>query len=203
MLEDSRQMRRRGDAVKAVPSTGHRVGISVTGSAKGSASGSAGFTLIELVMTMTVMAILAMGVIPLVKLSVKRQREQQLHETLRSIRGAIDEFHRDTANMICTGTTAGAPPPGGPAYIDPRSKVVISDCTIFGVDNIDRYPPDLDTLVNGVNVIPRALPGGTGGRGLDSTGGGSALGQASTKKKVYLRAIPIDPITGKQEWDFR
>ena len=191
--------RRRGDTVKVVRRTGHRVSISVTGSA----SSSAGFTLIELVMTLTVMAILAMGAIPLVKLSVKRQREQQLRETLRSIRGAIDEFHRDTANMICTGTTAGAPPPGGPAYIDPRSKVVISDCTIFGVDNIDRYPPDLDTLVNGVNVIPRALPGGTGGRGLDSTGGGSALGQASTKKKVYLRAIPIDPITGKQEWDFR
>src|ERR1700730_1579306 len=191
--------RRRGDTVKVVRRTGHRVSISVTGSA----SSSAGFTLIELVMTLTVMAILAMGAIPLIKLSVKRQREQQLRETLRSIRGAIDEFHRDTANMICTGTTAGAPPPGGPAYIDPRSKVVISDCTIFGVDNIDRYPPDLDTLVNGVNVIPRALPGGTGGRGLDSTGGGSALGQASTKKKVYLRAIPIDPITGKQEWDFR
>jgi len=28
-------------------------------------------------------------------------------------------------------------------------------------------------------------------------------GQLATKKKVYLRAIPIDPVTGKQEWDLR
>src|ERR1700682_929300 len=201
MKDDSRQnaARQRGDTVKAVPATGHSVTVSVSRSAPD----SAGFTLIELVMTLTVMAILAMGAIPLVKLSVKRQKEQQLRETLRSIRAAIDEFHRDTANMICTGGTTGSTPQGGQTYVDPRSKVVISDCTIFGVDNLDRYPPDLDTLVNGVNVIPRALPGGTGGRGLDSTGGGSALGQSSTKKKVYLRAIPIDPITGKQEWAFR
>lgn len=197
--------RRRGDTVKAVQATGHRVTISATGSARGSdagsASQSAGFTLIELVMTLTVMAILAMGAIPLVKLSVKRQKEQQLRETLRSIRGAIDEFHRDTAAMVCTGTAATAPPPGTAPYVDPRSKVVISDCTIFGIDNIDRYPPDLDTLVSGVNVIPRANQGG--GRGDPNVKATDLGSQLATKKKVYLRAIPIDPITGKQDWDFR
>jgi general secretion pathway protein G len=201
MKSDSRQnaaARRRGDTVKAVRATGHRVAISATGSARGSASHKAGFTLIELVMTMTVMAILAMGAIPLVKLSVKRQKEQQLRETLRSIRGAIDEFHRDTANMPnCAGTTAIAPPPNSAVYIDPRSKVVISDCTIFGVDNIDRYPPDLQTLVDGVNVIPRAPA--INNPNTPAT----QVNQLATKKKVYLRAIPIDPITGKREWDFR
>src|SRR5450432_2205929 len=108
MNEDSQQnaaARRRGDMVNAIEATGHRVSISATGSALCSGRGSAGFTLIELVMTLTVMAILAMGAIPLVKLSVKRQKEQQLRETLRAIRGAIDEFHRDTAGMSCTGTT--------------------------------------------------------------------------------------------------
>ena len=194
--------RRRGDMAKAVPATGHRVSVAATGSVGGSVWGSAGFTLIELVMTLTVMSILALGVIPLVKLSVKRQKEQQLRETLRSIRGAIDEFHRDTVGMVCTGTTAVAPPPGPPAFIDPRSKVVISDCTIFGVDNIDRYPPDLDTLVNGINVTPRAN-GPTGGAGVPGVKATDVGGQLATKKKVYLRAIPIDPITGKQEWDFR
>jgi general secretion pathway protein G len=199
--------RRRGDTVKVIQLTGHRVALSESRPAGGPGSGSVprseGFTLIELVMTVTIMAILALGAIPLVKLSVRRQKEQQLHETLRALRAAIDEFHRDTVAMVCTGGTSTSTGGGGPIYIDPRSKVVISDCTIFGVDNIDRYPPDLDTLVNGVNVTPRAPQ--TGGLGLgQGNSGTSTLGsQLSTKKKVYLRKLPIDPITGKAEWDLR
>jgi general secretion pathway protein G len=107
-----------------------------------------------------------------------------------------------------TGTGTGGTGTGGSTYIDPRSKVVISDCTVFGVDNPDRYPPDLETLVSGVNVVPRGATN-VGGRGLESTGtssgnSDSVLGsQLSTKKKVYLRSIPIDPVTGKAEWDLR
>ena len=170
-----------------------------------------GFSLIELVLTITIMTILTLGVVPLVKVSIKRQREQRLHDTLRQIRMAIDEFHRDTIGSPCVGGFQGGtgtggtgtgqlPPPPNP-LIDPRSKVYISDCTIFGVDNPDHYPPDLDTLVNGVNVLPR-VPQQMGGAGI---GGRDPLSQSqlSTKKKVYLREIPIDPITGKQEWDFR
>jgi general secretion pathway protein G len=29
------------------------------------------------------------------------------------------------------------------------------------------------------------------------------VGQLSTKQKVYLRQVPIDPMTGKAEWDIR
>jgi general secretion pathway protein G len=152
--------------------------------------GQRGFTLIELVITVTVLSILTLGIVPLMKLSVKRQREEQLRAALRQMRGAIDEFHRDTADMTC-GPATGLPP-----YIDPRSRVKISDCTIFGVDNPDRYPPDLDVLVSGVNVVPRLLPGGGGG-------GGGGLPQLSTKKKVYLRDIPVDPMTGEADWEFR
>ena len=166
-----------------------------------------GFTLIELVMTITIMTILTLGVIPLIKVSVKRQKEQQLRDALRQMRIAIDEFHRDTVGMVCTGAAIqpqqqqqqGTP-------IDPRSKVVISDCTVFGVDNPDRYPPDLETLVSGVNVIPRGMPGQMGGQGLGRDPGDNTSvldSQLSTKKKVYLRAIPIDPMTGKAEWDLR
>jgi general secretion pathway protein G len=163
-----------------------------------SESGRRGFTLIELVITITILTILTMGVIPLLKLSVKRQKEQQLHAVLRQMRTAIDEFHRDTVGINCTGTiNPSQPQPQG--YIDPRSKVKISDCTIFGVDNPDRYPPDLQTLVDGVNVVPRAGIAGPGAPGVDAT----KVGELSTKKKVYLRAIPIDPITGKAEWDLR
>jgi general secretion pathway protein G len=173
-----------------------------------------GFTLIELVITITVMTIMTMGVIPLLKLSVKRQKEQQLRDSLRVMRTAIDEFHRDTVGMNCTGVgttgtgTGTGTGQGGSTYFDPRSKVVISDCTVFGVDNPDRYPPDLETLISGVNVVPRGASN-VGGRGLESSGtssgsSDSVLGsQLSTKKKVYLRSLPIDPMTGEAEWDLR
>jgi general secretion pathway protein G len=161
-----------------------------------------GFSLIELMITVTVLTILTMGVLPLVKVSVKRQKEQQLRETLRQIRTAIDEFHRDTVGMVCTGvalTPQQQAQQQQNVFLDPRSKVVISDCTIFGVDNPDHYPPDLETLVNGVNVVPRGSAGGRGQQGVAAT----EVGQVSTKTKVYLRGLPVDPITGKAEWDLR
>ncbi len=207
LLETEPGTCRRGDPVSEVKSTGRRVALLLPA--------ADGFSLIELVMTITVMTILTMGVIPLVKVAVKRQKEQQLREVLRQMRTAIDEFHRDTVGMVCTGGVAGTTPSGQPipvpnqnTLIDPRSKVVISDCTIFGVDNPDHYPPELQTLIEGVNVVPRAASS-VGGRGLESTGtapGSSSStldAQAATKKKIYLRQLPIDPITGKAEWDFR
>lgn len=181
---------------------------------------SRGFTLIELVMTMAIMAILTAGIIPLIKVSVKRQREQQLHEALRQMRSAIQEFHRDTVGAQCTGASGagagldGAPPSnrvpdisnnsgGAPTpYVDPRSKVMISDCKIFTVENPDRYPPDLQTLVDGVNVTPRTQDIGGGGKSVfEQQATKDSL--ASLKKKVYLRSIPVDPMTGKAEWDLR
>lgn len=162
-----------------------------------------GFTLIELVMTITVMTILTLGVIPLVKVSVKRQKEQQLRDALRQMRIAIDEFHRDTVGMPIVGIGAETQPrpPQPGVLLDPRSKVVISDPTIFGVDNPDRYPPDLETLVSGVNVIPRGGMGAFGNPNVNATDVGNS--ELSTKKKVYLRAIPIDPMTGEAEWELR
>lgn len=198
MALDGRQQdaesQRRGDTVTGVMVPGRRVAF----------ASARGFTLIELVMTITVMTILTLGVIPLMQMSVKRQKEQQLRDALRQMRIAIDEFHRDTVGMPTIGLEGAVRPPSPQpqAPIDPRSRVVISDATIFGVDNPDRYPPDLETLVNGVNVIPRGGSlGGRGVQGVNATEVGS--GELSTKKKVYLRAIPIDPMTGKAEWDMR
>ena len=197
---------KRGDWMSSTNSTGRRFLLPPV-------FREAGFTLIELVITITVLTIMTLGVMPLVKVAVRRQKEQQLRDSLRQIRTAIDEFHRDTIGMACTGTGIGVPQQGGQpqgsVVIDPRSKVVISDCTLFGVDNPDHFPPSLEILYEGVNVVPRATAGAAGGRGLQSTGTQSSDtssqldSQLATKKKVYLRDIPVDPMTGKADWDLK
>jgi general secretion pathway protein G len=172
-----------------------------------------GWTLIELVITMTVMSILTLAIIPIVRTSIRRQREQRLRESLREMRSAIDEFHRDTVNMQCgppgaTGGTAGVVPPGTPGtpgggvYLDPRSRVVIADCTIFGVDNPERYPPSLEMLVDGVDVLPRQAAAAQQFGSVSTASGGATAntGTPVPKKKRYLREIPIDPVTGKADW---
>jgi len=177
-----------------------------------------GFSLIELVITVTVLAILTLGVIPLVQVSVKRQKEEQLRAALREMREAIDQFHREALvgaqmqAMQGQGTTAQQEQsPRQPQaqtqaslFGDPRVRVFITDQTIFGVDNPDRFPPDLETLVNGVDVLP-ITAGGLGRRGNMNFSATDAASQDSVipKVKVYLRRIPVDPMTGKAEWDLR
>src|SRR6185436_3304298 len=90
----------RGDQVKAIKLPGRRVTPSRSFSARRYGSGRhGGFTLIELVITITILTILTLGVVPLLKLSVKRQKEDELKAALRQMRTAIDEFHRDTVGM--------------------------------------------------------------------------------------------------------
>ncbi len=205
----------RGDTVRVFELPGRRVALSPFRFGPrlrgvGGKTSVGGFTLIELVITITVLTIMTLAVVPLLKLSVKRQKEEQLRAALRQMRSAIDEFHRDTVGMPVTGLNSQQQQQQQHqnVYIDPRSKVVISDPTIFGVDNPDKYPPDLQTLVDGVNVMPRN-GGNLGGQGLVSTGTSttntnSVLGsQLSTKKKVYLRSLPIDPMTGEANWELR
>jgi general secretion pathway protein G len=163
------------------------------------------------VITLTVLTVLTLGVIPLVRTSVRRQKEQRLHEALRQMRGAIDEFRRDTVGMQCgptgqaiiqPGQVPGQPGQPGGAYIDPRSRVVIADCKIFGVDNIDRNPPDLQTLVDGVDVVARQAASAQTLGNVDTSNGGATAnsGGLIPKKKIYLREIPVDPITGNKDW---
>ncbi len=167
-----------------------------------------GFTLFELVITLTVLAILIMGTLPLAQNSVRRQREMRLRETLRQVRNAIDEFKRDTlgacpAGAVSTGDPTRRRVPGANVPADPRSRVVIDDCTIFDSENLDRYPPDLDVLVKGVKVRQRGL-NLTGGSGLlEGSTQATELNSTDEVTKVYLRELPIDPITGESDWKFR
>src|SRR6185369_8415466 len=130
----------------------------------------AGFSLIELIITVSVLAILTMGIIPLVQVSVKRQKEYQLRAALREMREAIDQFHREavagaqmqvnqqqgsgqgsgqsTAQQEQAGRNPQTQGQGQApnVFADPRVRVAITDQTLFTADNPDRFPPDLETL---------------------------------------------------------
>jgi general secretion pathway protein G len=169
---------------------------------------AAGFTLFELIITLSVLAILVMGTIPLAQNAVKRQKEMRLRESLRIMRNAIDEFKRDTVGSCLQGAvTSGNPTqPGGNIPADPRSRVVIDDCKIFEAskDNYDRYPPSLDILVEGVRVKPRGLNLKSGGGLGDDKTNATEINEEKEINKVYLREIPIDPMTGKKDtWELR
>ncbi len=170
----------------------------------------AGFTLFELVVTLTVLSIVVLGTIPLAQNAVRRQNEQRLRESLRLMRNAIDEFKRDTIGACPQGAIFSGNPAGPGGNLgginvpsDPRSRVVIDDCTIFDIENLDRYPPSMDVLVEGVTVRPRGLNlmGGSGLR--PGTPGATDIDVTEEIKKVYLRELPIDPMTGESNWVFR
>lgn len=166
-----------------------------------------GYTLFELVVTLAVIAVLVVGTIPISVNAVKRQRELRLRESLRMIRNAIDEFKRDTVGACPQGAVTTGNPTipgrGADAPADPRSRVVIDDCTIFDTENLDRYPPSLDILVEGVRIRQRGinLVGGSGLR----PGSTQATEVNPTEEviKVYLRDIPVDPMTGEKDWKLR
>ena len=188
-----------------------------------------GFSLIELVITCAVLAILTLGVVPLVQVSVKRQKELQLREALREMREAIDQFHREAvagaqmqANQQQGQTTAQQeqaprnppnqnpqnpqnPQQAGNIFSDARVRVAITDQTIFTADNPDRFPPDLDTLVKGVNVLPitAASMGRRGNMNYTATEAAAGDESQQPKTKIYLRKVPVDPMTGKADWEFR
>ena len=110
--------------------------------------GEAGLTLVELIVTVAILAILASAAIPLTRFTVKREKERELRYDLWQMRDAIDHY-KDAADRNAFQTK---------------------------VDSFN-YPPDLQTLVDGVDV--------------------------QGKKVRFLRRIPVDPMTGKAEWTLR
>src|SRR5580704_16810296 len=104
-----------------------------------------GLTLVELIVTVTILSILAGAAVPVTMFTVKRNNERELRRDLWEMRDAVD------------------------AYKDPADRHAFQT----KVDS-QNYPPDLETLVNGVDV--------------------------QGNKVRFLRKIPTDPMTGQAEW---
>jgi general secretion pathway protein G len=107
-----------------------------------------GMTLVELIVAIAIMAILATGVLPITRTVVKREREKELRAALWMMRDAIDRY-KDAADRKAFQIKLGS----------------------------EGYPPDLDTLVKGVDV--------------------------QGKKVRFLRHIPMDPMMHGTEWGMR
>lgn len=107
-----------------------------------------GFTLIELIVATTILLILTGMAIPMARITIKREKERELRHALWEMRDGIDRY-KDAADRGGFQIKVGS----------------------------EGYPPDLDTLVNGVDV--------------------------NGKKLKFLRRIPIDPMTGNTDWGLR
>jgi len=107
-----------------------------------------GFSLIELIVATAIMIILVGAAFPIARNAVAREREHQLRQDLWMMRDAIDRY-KDAADKGAFQIKVDS---GG-------------------------YPPDLDTLVTGVDV--------------------------NGKKLKFLRRIPVDPMTKTTEWGLR
>jgi general secretion pathway protein G len=108
-----------------------------------------GFTLLELIVAATILSILTLMALPLARVTIQREKERQLRQALWQMRDAIDRY-KDAADRGAFQTK---------------------------VDS-QNYPPDLDTLVKGVEI-------------------------AGGKKVRFLRSIPVDPMTKSTEWGLR
>jgi general secretion pathway protein G len=107
-----------------------------------------GFSLLELIIATSILLILSTMIIPTARLSIKREKEKRLRDDLWMMRDAIDRYKIDADKGAF------------------QTKV-----------DSQNYPPDLETLVKGVDI--------------------------QGKKVRYLRQIPIDPMTGTIEWGMR
>jgi general secretion pathway protein G len=84
-------------------------------------TGSRGFTLIELMMTVAIIGLLVTVALPMAELTVQRHKEQELRTSLREIRNAIDAY-----------------------------KQAMEDGRVQGGRNLSGYPPTLQVLVDGI-----------------------------------------------------
>lgn len=71
-----------------------------------------GFTLIEMMITVVIVSILALGLVPLGELAVQRSKESDLRTALRQIRTALDAYKKaaDEGKIERKADASGYPP---------------------------------------------------------------------------------------------
>jgi general secretion pathway protein G len=71
-----------------------------------------GFTLIEMLVTVTIVGLLAAMAMPLAQLMAQREKEGELHQALHTLRRAIDAYKEaaDTGRIKFEAGTSGYPP---------------------------------------------------------------------------------------------
>ena len=143
-------------------------------------------TLLELIIACTILLVLATAAMPVARFTVMRQKESELRRSLREIRDAIDRY-KDASDRNLIRVAAGT----------------------------EGYPPDLETLVAGVEIVAQSGPGpgllpGQGGilgvppgsSPLTPSTGAEGLEEAIRRVR-FLRRIPEDPMTGRTDWGQR
>lgn len=98
-------------------------------------SSSSGFSLVEMLVSLTILGILASVAIPFAEVAVVRQHEYELRESLRTVRDAIDEFHRDWQNEIISRTDEGSSRNGYPVTL----SVLVDGVPLKGSQDIRKY----------------------------------------------------------------
>ncbi|HEX4073949.1 MAG TPA: type II secretion system protein [Candidatus Acidoferrales bacterium] len=129
-----------------------------------------GMTLLELVISVSILVILATVALPLERVRVISAKEEVLRYDLREMRDAIDQYHDDAE----------------------KGKFQVQAGT-------ENYPPDLETLKDGVQMTTQAQA--VLGAATGQSGQGDQSGQ--TQRVRYLREIPVDPMTGNTDWGLR
>lgn len=132
-----------------------------------------GMTLLELIISCSILVILATVALPLERVRVISAKEEVLRYDLREMRDAIDRYHDDAE----------------------KGKFQVQAGT-------ENYPPDLETLKDGVQMTAQGL--GILGGTIGTSGTTATTDQSGTSQRVrYLREIPVDPMTGNTDWGLR
>lgn len=152
---------------------------------------SRGFTYIELIFTVAIVALMATVVVPYVELSVTRKKEAELRYNLREIRTALDSFKKavEKGNIALPIDASGYPPrlevlvEGMPDVKDPQHKMIYF---------LRRLPKD--PMYSGP-VVPAAETWGK--RSYDSPPdaprpGSDVFDVYSLSEKVGLNGVPYN-----------